>query len=114
MKFHELSNVLPIHDTIRYEILGTNIEGFIKVQSIDKSDIANLDVLAISFSEGLVTLKPLTYKLLVLEQKDINGIAKMNGEIKDVTQEQLLQEMYHIVRHKFNEKVLTFTIIKNN
>lgn len=113
MKFHELSDVLPIHDTIRYEILGTDIGGFIKVRGIDESDIANLDVLAISFSTGLVTLKPLTYKLSALEQDTVNEVAEMIGKVQDFTQEQLLQEIYNIVKHKFNKKTLIFTIMKN-
>lgn len=117
MKFHELSDVLPIHGTIRYEILGTNIRGFIKTQTIDKSDISNLDVLAISFNENLVTLKPLTYKLLALEQENENEVVKIIGEIQDFTQdftqEQLLQEIANIVKHKFNKKTLRFTINKN-
>ena len=113
MKFYELSNVLPINETIKYEILGTNIGGFIKIQAIDKSDIANLDVVAISFNEGLVTLKPLTYNLLALEQETANEVVEIIGEIQGFTQEQLLQEIDNIVKHKFNKKTLRFTITKN-
>lgn len=80
MKFYELSDVLPIHHQIRYEVYGINVKGIINVEDIYQSEFAIYEVLAISFEQNLVTLKALTYDVLISQRADTFDTPKTIGE----------------------------------
>ena len=112
MKFSELSDVLPIYEEIKYEILGTDIAGIVKVSNIGESRYANHHVMAISFKEGLITLKDITYNLLIKNSNNIYD-ETINYNLKELTQKDLIDVILNTIKNNFTSDTLSFTINKN-